>query len=120
MPGHRIAPTAVIGAGWTRSTYPRHYGGQGPSNVVPLRAVSPPAQGCSIWAAAQASLHAEDAATYGAWFHALTDAGLEANSLMLAAPTRFHATYVDTNLKEKLLSALRRVDPSVRDVRIVA
>ena len=110
----------LIGPDFIERLQPDERAGQGPSNVVPLRAVSPPAQGCSIWAAAQASLHAEDAATYGAWFHALTDAGLEANSLTLAAPTRFHATYVDTNLKEKLLSALRRVDPSVRDVRIVA
>jgi hypothetical protein len=50
----------------------------------------------------------------------LTDAGLEANALTLAAPTRFHATYVATNLKERLLAALRRADPSIRDVRIVA
>ena len=79
-----------------------------------------PAADGSIWAAAQAWLHAEDAATYGAWFHALTESGMEANCLTLAAPTRFHATYVTTNLKEKLLAVLRRIDPTVRDVRIVA
>lgn len=93
---------------------------QGASNVVPLRAVPSPTEDGSVWAAAQTWLHAEDAAIYGAWFHTLTDGGVEDNSLTLAAPTRFHATYVTTNLKEKLLAALKRVDPSVRDVRINA
>ena len=93
---------------------------QGASNVVPLRAALSPALDGSVWAAAQALLQTDDAAIYGAWFHSLTDAGLEANALTLAAPTRFHATYVTTNLKEKLLAALRRADPSIRDVRVVA
>lgn len=95
--------------------------GQGASNVVPLRAASGPAPGSdgSVWATAQAWLHQDDAATYGAWFHALTDAGMEANCLTLAAPTRFHATYVTTNLKDRLLAALWRLEPSLRDVRII-
>jgi hypothetical protein len=94
--------------------------GQGASNVVPLRAAPTPAGNGSVWAAAQSVLHAEDAATYGAWFHALTDAGMEFNSLTLVAPTRFHAAYVTTNLKERLLAALRRADPSIRGVTVVA
>lgn len=93
--------------------------GQGASNVVPLRAVPAPREDGSVWAAAQAALHSEDAATYGAWFHALTEAGVEDNCLTLAAPTRFHATYVSTNLKERLLAALRRLEPSLREVRIL-
>lgn len=94
--------------------------GPGTSNVVPLRAALLPVDGGSVWAGAQARLHTEDAAIYGAWFHALTDVGLEANCLTLAAPTRFHATYIATNLKERLVAALRRIDPSVRDVRSIA
>lgn len=95
--------------------------GQGASNVVPLRAALPaPVADGSAWAAAQAWLHQDDAATYGAWFHALTDAGQEAGCQTLAAPTRFHATYVATNLKERLLAALCRHDPSLREVRIIA
>ncbi|GAA0309660.1 hypothetical protein [Rhodovulum strictum] len=109
----------LIGEDFMARLDPAAAAGQGGSNVVPLRAVPVPMADGSVWAAAQAWLHAEDPATYGAWFHALSDAGLEANALTLAAPTRFHASYVATNLKEKLLSALRRVDPSVRDVRIV-
>lgn len=94
--------------------------GQGASNVVPLRAAPVPVESGTAWAAAQTALHAEDAATYGAWFHSLTEAGVEANTLTLAAPTRFHAAYVSTNLKDRLLAALMRVDPSVRDVRVLA
>lgn len=96
--------------------------GQGASNVVPLRAAPIPeaGEGASAWAAARAWLHQDDAASYGAWFHALTDAGQEPGCQLLAAPSRFHAAYVATNLKERLLAALRRSDPSLRDVRILA
>ena len=95
--------------------------GQGDSNVVPLRApVATPVADGSAWSAAQAWLCQDDAAIYGAWFHALTDAGQEAGCQILAAPTRFHATYVATNLKERVLAALCRHDPSLREVRIIA
>jgi hypothetical protein len=94
--------------------------GQGASNVVPLRVLSAPMADGSVWAAAQAWLHDDDAATYAAWFHALTEAGTEANVLTLAAPARFHAAYVAANLKERLLGAVRRVDPGIRDVRVIA
>lgn len=110
----------LIGEDFIGRLEPVEAAGQGASNVVPLRAVHPPATEGSLWAAAQASLHAEDTAIYGAWLHALTEAGLNANVLTLAAPTRFHAAYVATNLKDRLLAALRRVDPSVRDVCIVS
>jgi hypothetical protein len=108
----------LIGEDFIARLEPAPQASQAGSNVFPLRAVQAPADDGSLWAAAQAGLHAEDAATYGAWFHALADAGVEANSLTLTAPTRFHATYVATNLKERLLAALRRIDPTIRDVRI--
>ena len=110
----------LIGEDFIGRLDPPTAAGQGASNVVPLRAVHPPTEDGSIWAAAQACLHEQDIAIYGAWFHTLTEAGLEANALTLAAPTRFHAAYVATNLKDRLLAALRRVDPSMRDVCIVA
>lgn len=111
----------LIGEDFIGRLEPEEPVGQGASNVVPLRggAAPVPVADGSVWAAAQAWLHAEDGATYGAWFHALSDAGTEANCLTLAAPTRFHATYVMTNLKERLLGALRRFEPSLREVRIV-
>lgn len=89
-------------------------------NVVPLRPVPAPVPDGTVWAEAQARLRAEDAATYGAWLHALTEAGREGGCITLAAPSRFHATYVAANLKARLLGALRRVDPGVSDLRILA
>jgi hypothetical protein len=109
----------LIGEDFIARLEPEAVAGQGASNVVPLRAIAAPMSDGSVWASAQAALHDADAATYGAWFHALADAGVEANTLSLAAPTRFHATYVTANLKERLLAALQCVDPSLRDVRIV-
>jgi len=109
----------LIGEDFITRLEPVETVGQGASNVVPLRTVPVPASDGSVWAAAQAWLHQDDAATYGAWFHALTDAGVEDNCLTLAAPTRFHATYVAANLKERLMAALRGLEPSLREVRIV-
>jgi hypothetical protein len=91
----------------------------GMSNVVPLRSGPAPVSAGTAWDVAQAILHGQDAATYGAWFHALADAGMEANSLTLVAPTRFHATYVAAKLKDRLLAALRQADPSIREVNIL-
>jgi len=94
--------------------------GQGASNVVPLRTAAPPIADGSVWSAAQARLFAEDSAIYGAWFHSLTDVGIVDGCLTLTAPTRFHATYVASNLRERLMSILRCVDPSLREVKIIA
>lgn len=112
----------LIGEDFITRLEPQDAAGQGASNVVPLRSGPAPALAPdgTVWAMAQADLHNADAATYGAWFHALTDGGMEANLLTLAAPTRFHAAYVTANLKDRLLAALRRADPSIRDVRVVA
>ena len=94
--------------------------GQGGTNVVPLRPVASPVSDGTLWADAQAVLCEEDAASYSAWLHVLVQSGHEANCLTLAAPTRFHANYVGANLKDRVLGALRRIDPTVRDVRVVS
>ena len=97
-------------------------GGAAPpaSNVVPLRGAPPPRGDGSLWAGVQARLHADDPAAYGAWFHSLTEAGIEAGCLTLAAPTRFHASYVMTHLHARLLSAARAAEPSVASVVVIA
>lgn len=109
----------LIGEDFIARLEPAKTVGQGTSNVVALRAVALPMADGTLWSAGQAWLHQDDAATYGAWFHALTDAGVEDNCLTLVAPTRFHATYVAANLKDRLMAALRRLDPSLRDVRVI-
>lgn len=91
------------------------------SNVVPLRPAAPAPQGMdTIWGAVQQRLFRDDPATYAAWFHALTEAGAAEGCLTLAAPTRFHASYVETHLKLRLTAALRETDPSLREVRVIA
>lgn len=44
-----------------------------PSNVISLRQVAAPVADGSLWAEAQELLHGADGATYGAWFHGLTE-----------------------------------------------
>jgi len=90
------------------------------SNVVPLRPAPSPRADGSVWGVAQASLHAEDAATYGAWFHALNEVEVADGCVTLAAPTRFHASYVSSNLVDRVVRALRRIDPSICEVRVIA
>lgn len=94
--------------------------GQGASNVVPLRAVPAPGVGGTLWAAVQARLHSENPATYGAWYHQLTEAGVEGGCLMLAAPSLFHARYVEVNLKDRLLAAVRAVEPAIASLTVIA
>lgn len=90
----------------------------GPSNVVPIRPVPPPADAGTLWSAAKARLHLEDPATYAAWFEPLVDVEVHDGCITLAAPTRFHATYVETHLKQKLLVAVAGIDPAVRQMRL--
>ena len=46
----------------------------------------------------------------------LTEAETTDGRLVLIAPTKFHATYVNTHLKDRLRSVLRMVDPALADV----
>jgi hypothetical protein len=89
-----------------------------PSNVVALRQVARPVQDGATWSAAQEILHGEDMASFGAWFAGLVAQEEGEGWLTLAAPTRFHATYVETHLMGRLMRAVRRVDPTIAGVRI--
>jgi hypothetical protein len=83
------------------------------ANVVPLRPVSAPVSDGTLWAEAQKVFHAQDEAGFAAWIEKLSVVGYEAGELMVMAPSRFHATYVATNLSARLMVILRRIDPSV-------
>lgn len=93
--------------------------GAGGSNVVPLRASPAPSDDGGVWTAAQALLHAADPASYSAWFHLLSEVGIEAGCMMLTAPSRFHARYVETHLSDRVLTALRTIEPSLQSVQLV-
>lgn len=89
-----------------------------PSNVVPIRPVPPPVDAGTLWSEVKARLHAADPATYAAWFEPLVDVEVRDGCITLAAPTRFHATYVETHLKQKLLGVVAAIDPGVRQMRL--
>lgn len=102
----------------------RMTGGDMPDSTVvplPLRGtdVPPPdlAQGTE-WALAQSVLHREDSALYGAWLRALTRSGRAGGRLILKAPSRFHAAYVQTHLAGRVLAACRMVDAGLAEVVI--
>ena len=82
-------------------------------NVVPLRPVAAPVSDGSLWAEAQAIFHGQDAAGFAAWVEKLTVVDQSDGALVVMAPSRFHATYVATNLSERLTVILRRLDPSI-------
>lgn len=88
-------------------------------NVVSFPTAAPPLPAdASPWARAQARLQAEDLALYAAWFRPLVELGAEGGLLELAAPSRFHASYVTTHLSARLLAALRAEDGTIRAVRV--
>ena len=70
------------------------------------------------WVLAQSVLHREDPALYGAWFRALTRTSRAGGRLLLKAPSRFHAAYVQTHLSARVLAACRLVDPEVAEIGI--
>ncbi|MDE3239821.1 MAG: hypothetical protein KGN33_12745 [Paracoccaceae bacterium] len=90
------------------------------SNVVPLHATRAPVGDGTLWSEAQSLLHGADPAMFGAWFGQLQEVAVEGGCLTLLAPSRFHATYVQTHLQARLDAAVRRVDPSIRQVRVEA
>jgi hypothetical protein len=89
------------------------------SNVVPFNAkVSAPVDDGSLWASGATILFTEDPTIFAAWFQQLHEAGRDAGCLQLTAPTKFHATYVETHLADMILRAVWQVDAEIRSVRI--
>lgn len=95
-----------------------------PPDVVPLpvrgEVPAPDLTQGTEWALAQAILHTEDAATYGAWLRHLVRQERAGGRLVLRAPSRFHAAYVERHLKESLTTACQAVDEDVAEVLVVA
>ena len=89
------------------------------SNVVPFAAsaLSPVDDG-TIWSSAAGILFTHDPTIFAAWFQQLQESGRDGHCLTLIAPTKFHATYVETHLSDRLTQAVSRIDPSLRSVRI--
>lgn len=96
----------------------------GMENVVPLRTQSdapvPDAGDATEWGLARHALRAGDPGLYGAWLHALRRQERAGGRVILKAPSRFHASYVQTHLIGRLIAALTEVDPSVSSVDVTA
>jgi hypothetical protein len=95
-----------------------------PTNVVPLRtgqiAAAPDQSDGNEWSLVKAVLHQEDPAIYTAWISALTRAERAGGRLTLTAPSRFHANYVLSHLKPRLLAACRDVDAQIMDIAVIS
>lgn len=94
------------------------------ADVVPLpvrgTVTAPVAADGTEWAIARTLLYQEDAGTYGAWIAALTREARQGGTLILRAPSRFHAAYVSQHLDRRILSACQSVDDGVAEVRVLA
>lgn len=92
-------------------------------SVVPLpvrgAVAAPDLTDGTEWCLAQGLLHQQDAALYGSWIAAIKRAARHGPRLDLKVPTRFHGAYVQTHLMGKIFEAVRAVDASVTDIRIV-
>lgn len=101
----------------------RMQGDPEPAKVVPLQVrgnVSPPQiSDGSEWTLARAVLHAEDQGLYGSWIQALVRSERAGGRLILKAPSRFHAAYVQTHLSARLLAAVQAVDGDVAEISLI-
>lgn len=73
----------------------------------------------SEWSLARMRLKEADAARYDAWFKPLAREGLEGETLILRAPSTFHADYVTTHLIGDLIRAVAEVKRSVTSVKLI-
>lgn len=93
------------------------------NTVVPLpvkgKVSAPDVSDGNEWSLARAVLFNEDPALYGSWIAALVRQGRAGGRLTLEAPSRFHATYVATHLKGRLLMVCQSIDDSVSEVLVV-
>lgn len=90
------------------------------SNIVAFsaKAQQPPVMDGTVWSSASMVLFENDPRIFAAWFQQLQEQGRDGGCLLLVAPTKFHATYVEIHLSDAIMRAVSRIDPSLRTVRI--
>lgn len=84
-------------------------------NVIPFPA---PAATGDTWGTAMAEIATESPALYATWLQHLKVLYITDEEIILQAPSRFHATYVQTHLSLRLLSLCSKRNPSLRGLRI--
>lgn len=87
---------------------------------LPLRgAVSAPdISDGTEWSLTQALVHADDPALYASWVKGLERINRAGSRLVLRAPSRFHAAYVETHLKPMLLMLCQTVDADIAELSL--
>ena len=93
------------------------------TNIVPLpsRKVAmtlPNIDDGKEWSLAAAILYQEDPQCFAAWLAPLRRKGRAGGRLMLLAPSRFHAHYVATHFRERLVTICQSVDAQISDIVI--
>jgi len=89
------------------------------SNVVPIKRGSPSQNRETKWGRALEQLREIDPATCTNWFEPLTEVGIEELRMVLMAPTKFHARFVEGNHKALLFAAIKEQDPQITDIRVI-
>ena len=95
--------------------------GQGAIVAFPgSKSVAPPdVSSGDPWALAAGMLHGDDPQSYGAWIAPLMHHDTRGEVMMLMAPSRFHASYVQTHLLRKIERAVRSLDVDVTRVAVL-
>lgn len=92
------------------------------TNVVALKAATavpaPVASDNTEWSIARTLLYTQDPTLYGNWIAGLQRKDRKGRCLVLVAPSRFHAHYVETHLTQNFLMALKSVDDTVDSIVI--
>ena len=88
------------------------------TNVVPFPAALPRPDGEGAWPRVQRMLMAENPGLYAAWFAMLAEQPGPAGTLRLKAPSRFHASFVNTHHLATLRALVAAVAPEVGEVEV--
>jgi len=88
----------------------------GTSTIVPF----PQPEGDGPWDRVLQHFAADAPLVYSTWLRQLRFAGMNGQDACLEAPSRFHATYVNTHLALRILAELRRHVPEAAGLRLDA
>lgn len=94
-------------------------GTNAPSTKILPFPSSPRSSEEQVWIKARAILKAADPARAKAWFEPITAATRSGGTLLLTAPSEFHANYVNTHLIGEVIRAVSRVDPTLTSVQLI-
>ncbi|MCA8880414.1 MAG: hypothetical protein KDA73_10770 [Rhodobacteraceae bacterium] len=91
-------------------------GTEEPEPTSTVVAFPAPPLGDGIWARTQAALHQADPVFFANWLMHVECVGLSQGILELAAPTAFHAQYLNTHALQRLLQSVQDEAPQVHRI----